>query len=129
MNVFISRHVIPIMSSDFATISNEPSKPLDLVELLKTDNEIKIVMDTLNDLMVKRKEIVSRVESKRQMLSQMSHDLRTPLNSIIGFSELLIDGMNGTLNHGQAEFVRNIHESAIELLGSIEKSIIIHDRH
>jgi len=53
---------------------------------------------------------------KTVFLASMSHDLKSPLNSIIGFSELLLRGMEGELNPGQKEDVRLIHASGEELL-------------
>jgi signal transduction histidine kinase len=41
--------------------------------------------------------------------------LRTPLNVIIGFSEMLQDELIGKLNEKQAKYVDNIRESGLEL--------------
>jgi signal transduction histidine kinase len=46
----------------------------------------------------------------------MSHELRSPLNGIIGFSELLYDGKLGVLEARPREFVDRVHASAIHLL-------------
>jgi DNA-binding response OmpR family regulator len=45
--------------------------------------------------------------------------LRTPLNSIIGFSEVLYDGLAGQLNENQREFLDNILSSGQHLLALI----------
>ncbi|MBT6274152.1 MAG: hypothetical protein HOI95_08470 [Chromatiales bacterium] len=37
-------------------------------------------------------------KAKSEFLSGMSHELRMPLNAIMGFSELLYRGMAGELN-------------------------------
>ncbi len=57
---------------------------------------------------------------KSQFLANMSHDLRSPLNSILGFSELLVRGIDGALTPEQSEMVQNIHDCGRELLQQID---------
>jgi signal transduction histidine kinase len=49
----------------------------------------------------------------------MSHELRSPLNAIIGFSEVLTERMFGELNDKQAEYLKDIHVSGQHLLSLI----------
>ena len=53
---------------------------------------------------------------KSEFLANMSHELRSPLNGIIGFTELLYDGKLGPLPERPREFVGRIHGSATHLL-------------
>jgi signal transduction histidine kinase len=57
---------------------------------------------------------------KSQFLANMSHDLRSPLNSVLGFSELLLSGIDGPLTGEQTEMVRLIHECGRALLQEID---------
>ena len=49
-------------------------------------------------------------------MHHLAHDLRGPLNSILGFSELLIQGIEGPLNGVQTEDMQAIYQSAQNLL-------------
>jgi len=50
----------------------------------------------------------------------VSHDLRQPLNHIIGFSEFLISEKPGTLNEKQKEFLGDIYNGGTRLLSLTE---------
>jgi signal transduction histidine kinase/CheY-like chemotaxis protein len=54
--------------------------------------------------------------AKSRFLSQVSHETRTPLSGILGFTELLELPHFGELNERQASFVRQIRESGEHLL-------------
>lgn len=53
---------------------------------------------------------------KSQVLSFVSHDFKNPLNSIIGFGDMLQSGLGGDLNSKQEKYVHNILVSARHLL-------------
>lgn len=53
---------------------------------------------------------------KTRFLSDMSHEFRTPLNSVIGLARILASGLDGPLTSGQAKQVSLIESSAHELL-------------
>jgi signal transduction histidine kinase len=57
---------------------------------------------------------------KSQFLANMSHDLRSPLNSVLGFSELLTTGIEGELAPDQLEMVGTIHRTGKDLLQQID---------
>ncbi|MNS48899.1 Non-motile and phage-resistance protein [compost metagenome] len=53
---------------------------------------------------------------KDQFLSVLSHELRTPISLIIGFTELLDDHVGGALNDTQQSFVSQIERATQRLL-------------
>jgi len=57
-------------------------------------------------------------QAKSAFLSSMSHDIRTPLNGIIGYTELLLEE---GLGDEPVEFVKTIHKSAEFLLNLINE--------
>lgn len=56
---------------------------------------------------------------RSQFLATISHELRTPMNSIIGFSETLLDNLYGPLNAQQATRVERIQRNGYSLLALI----------
>lgn len=59
-------------------------------------------------------EIANRVKSN--ILANLSHELRTPMNSILGYCQLLSMQEKGALNESQLEYLGNIKESSDYLL-------------
>lgn len=69
---------------------------------------------------LRAKEAAERMSlAKSALLDNMSHELVTPLNSVIGFSELLAEGAAGGLNEAQAQYVGHIVASGRRLLGLV----------
>jgi len=56
---------------------------------------------------------------KSEFLANMSHEFRTPLNHIIGFTELVTDRRLGDLNETQAEYLNDVLQSSNHLLALI----------
>lgn len=52
---------------------------------------------------------------RTQFVNAVSHELRIPLTSIIGYTEFLEDGLGGPLTAKQAEFVAQIRQGALRL--------------
>ncbi|MBI4518003.1 MAG: hypothetical protein HY699_19540 [Deltaproteobacteria bacterium] len=58
-----------------------------------------------------------------ELLATLSYELRTPLNVIVGYTDLLLDGAFGHLGDGQIDALRRIDQAARDLLALINGSL------
>ena len=68
------------------------------------------------ELAAHREEVAVSQHMESRFLGNASHDLRTPLTAVLGFSELLLEETYGELNEPQAAAVGHIENSARNLL-------------
>lgn len=68
-----------------------------------------------------REELADSSRYKGEFLTNMGHQLRTPLNSIVGYSELLLNGIYGDLNEKQTDRLEKIHRNSLSLLTLINE--------
>ncbi len=60
--------------------------------------------------------LAKALRTKDEFLANMSHELRTPLNAILGKTEILSEGIHGTITEKQAASLQVIEESGRHLL-------------
>ncbi len=58
-------------------------------------------------------------QAKSEFLANMGHEFRTPLNHVIGFTELVVDKNFGELNEVQEEYLNDVLQSSRHLLSLI----------
>lgn len=95
-------------------------------ELEKVNKKLKLEIEEharvekeLKDANIRLKE-VDRLKSVFLFLSGMSHNLKTPLNSIIGFTGIMLMGITGEITEEQRNQLFIVKDSANHLLSLIE---------
>ncbi len=58
---------------------------------------------------------------KNAMLAKLEGDIKSPINSILGFSRGLLDGLGGELSEKQAKYVKIINTNANDLYNFMDK--------
>ncbi len=60
-------------------------------------------------------------KDKNLMLTKLANEFKSPMQSILGFSQALNDGLGGEINDKQRKYVRIINKNATELLYFMNK--------
>lgn len=60
-------------------------------------------------------------KEKNIMLTKLSNEFKSPIQSIIGFSQALLDGLGGEINEKQNKYVKIINKNSAELLYFMDK--------
>ncbi len=75
------------------------------------------------ELRRKRHELELASQLKNQFLANMSYELRTPLNSIIGYTGLILDSTYGPITEKQANRLEKVEKNSRHLLSLIDDLI------
>ncbi|HEV2560982.1 MAG TPA: ATP-binding protein [Rhizomicrobium sp.] len=71
-----------------------------------------------------RNQAVQANDAKSQFLANMSHEFRTPLNAIVGFSEMMEQQVLGPIGTARyAEYAHDIHTSGQHLRGLVDRML------
>lgn len=99
---------------DFATV------PLPDGATLLTYDDISDTVQIERALTERNEALMAADRLKSEFISHVSYQLRTPLTTIIGFSESLAMGIAGDLTYKQREYADDIRASSDELLALID---------
>ncbi len=83
---------------------------------LATKRRIERLQDTAEALEREAEKLKTESDLKTQFIYNISHDLKTPLTNIKGFSKLMMEGQFGKLNEEQQEYLRIIMDEAERLM-------------
>jgi signal transduction histidine kinase len=108
-----------------AQIGDAPAAPPpDAPEWRALANAIDALITRMHEETIARFVALEKAEEtdrlRSQFLANMSHDLRSPLNSILGFSSLLLRGVDGRLDADTKEMVETIAAAGRDLLHQID---------
>ena len=81
---------------------------------------VENLLSAKRELERERSGAVAASRAKSQFLSNMNHELRTPMNAILGFSELIKVRAFGGAVDKYAEYAEIIHQSGLKLLTLID---------
>ena len=83
--------------------------------------QVGMLQDGIQEKSREYKRILEEEKAKNQFIANVSHELRSPLNSIMGFAELLQTQFAGKLNEKQLEYTDDIRIAGLHLLGMVNE--------
>jgi signal transduction histidine kinase len=111
--------ILSLFTRDLAQRFTE--EEIDLAELFAS--QIAVALDNADLFLAseqRARELAEANRLKSQFLANISHELRTPMNSILGFSETIMSGLYGDLNEKQHSRLERIHTNGRNLLSLID---------
>jgi len=114
-----------------AVAAKQAAIAIDNVRAIETLQKQERLLDLQNNLLVRQQEeienqrqqihrqnlqLLEAAQLKSQFLNTLSHELRTPMNAIIGFSQLLLRQHQQMLNSQQKDMVNRIFNNGKNLL-------------
>ncbi|MDI6765966.1 MAG: response regulator [Bacteroidota bacterium] len=116
--------ILEVLSPKVDNYVNEELKMLSIIA-----NELSIGMSRkrlMDEITIKNIELENEKkktddanDTLKRFLATFSHELRAPLNAIVGFSEILASGVNSLPAEKVSDFMKNINESGKHLQGLI----------
>lgn len=99
----------------------------DISEAKKAEAEIKKLNEELRMQVIELDEArilaEAGLKARGEFLANISHELVTPLNSIIGFSQILLDSINGSVNGEQKNYAEAILQGGNRLYETLKEIV------
>ncbi len=124
--LFVSDKLYGVINIGSRESGSYDSATRDLLKLMAVQFATAIHNANLYQAMVRQNLELQQVSRfKTEMLANVSHELRTPLTGIIGISELMLEGADGTVSEEQVRHAEMIHRSGVRLLSTVSALVDI----
>ena len=100
--------------SDIEILKDIDGKTAGYIEIVQDITDLKVITERLEEAL---KETEQANQAKSDFLASMSHEMRTPLNAVIGLSDLTLDKEN--LDAESFSNLEKIHSAGLTLLGTV----------
>lgn len=98
-----------------------PIMPTEIKSRLRAMLRLKQAVSESLKLSSENKKLQELDKIKSNFISKVSHELKTPMQSILGYTEILKEGLQGELNFPQKLMVKQIREAGEQLLDLINQ--------
>lgn len=76
---------------------------------------------TVTSILVEHESSKKINKDKNAFLVKLSNEIKSPINSIVGFSQAMIDGLGGEMSDKQEKYIKIINKNSNEVLYLIDK--------
>jgi len=98
-----------------------PIQSAELKSRIKATLRLKEAVSKSSELNKENKKLQELDKIKSNFISKVSHELKTPLQSILGYADILLGGLQGELNYPQKLMTKQIQDAGEQLLGLINQ--------
>jgi signal transduction histidine kinase len=125
--LLLQAFISTVMFTALALSAEDKERQKATYEVAETNRTLeKRVNERTQELAIATKEAENASRAKTLFIAQMSHEFRTPLNAVIGYSDILQMGMLGNnMTADQMERIGFIKQNAYRLLGLINDTLDI----
>ena len=114
--------VVIAISSRQAVRRDAEGRATEIIELNSDITELRQSEETLREA---NAGLERAGRAKDRFLSSMSHEMRTPLNAILGFTGTLLMGLAGPVTDEQGRQLRTVQRAGTDLLGLINELLYL----
>lgn len=132
-----------LVNRDLNAIRSDGTEFPAKITLHKHDNEIVCIIknqtdeefykqqlkESLRQQEEQNAQLKKLLKSKSEFVSSVSHELKTPLNSIIGFSEILEQSLDGLISENDEKLLHKINSNGQRLLKLIDSILALKSGH
>lgn len=92
-------------------------------ELIVSVRDVSSTQKMLNKLIFEHEYLNKRTKDKNNFIAQISSELTSPLHSINGFSQAVLEGLGGEVNEKQNKYLKIINKNSAQLLELINNIV------
>ena len=98
-----------------------PIQSAELKSRIKATLRLKEAISESLELSKENKKLQELDRIKSNFISKVSHELKTPLQAILGYADILLGGLQGELNYPQKLMTKQIQDAGEQLLNLINQ--------
>ena len=98
-----------------------------MAQAIEVFKENGLENERLHGIQIEKEKAESRIKVQSTFISNMSHEMRTPMNAILGFAQILEASKKEPLTEKQKKHVEYIKEGGSKLLHFIEQLLALDD--
>lgn len=112
---------VPALLSSIVDITRQRARETQLAQVTEQLRAQAAETQLLNRELQRQQQVaITANRAKSDFLARMSHELRSPLNAILGFSEIIADDLFGAAGTQRYQnYAQNIHDAGAHLLSLI----------
>jgi len=112
--------VFVFLSMNRIYFDSKPAVLLGIIDITDRKKAEEALKKAHEEIKRSHQELKKLDAAKTEFLNIISHELKTPLTSVIGYTEILQDGLLGSISPAQKEAIKSLHISSRRLSSLVD---------